>query len=190
MKRALRWKHLGFTALGVAAGGICFSPVLAQQLAPRFLQRPVPVAQAKEESAAAKEVHVSAAGNFRAVVLTEDGRLVPGAKLTFSRDDEKESVHLVAETGRRGDVLVEAARPGHYRVHVEAGTGRWDGTLRVRQHDPDFNCEPHTVAFTLPCRAGGPGKLPCLPRGAWLALPWLADLLSEEEKHVAPVASP
>ena len=187
-----RWKQLSRTASVLAAAGICLSPVLAQQLAPHVLPRPIALTQAEGQARADKEVILTAGRNFRAVVLREDGRLVPGARIIFRAGKEGIGPGVLVETGPGGHVLVTEIRPGLYKVRVEARECCCEGTLLVKEFDGDALPVRHVVAFTLPCDCGR--LIAFCPRlGAGLAAGMsaaLAATLAAEKGRQPPVASP
>src|SRR6202158_5974212 len=164
MNQIMRWKHLGSLSLGLAAGSLCLSPVLAQQLAPRLLPEPVQLAQAEAIRPPDKEVTLSAQGGIRVVILTGDGSPVCGARVTFTPVQDSRATPLSIRTNARGEVLVSGIKPGVYQVRIEAEQGTYEGTLLVREVDPNAGSEQQLIVFTLspPLIAGaGPGTSAC-----------------------------
>jgi hypothetical protein len=160
MNQIKRWKHLGSLSLGLAAGSICLSPVLAQQLAPRLLPEPVQLAQAEAIRPPDKEVTLSAQGGIRVVTLTGDGSPVSGARVTFTPVQDSRATPLSIRTNARGEVLVSGIKPGVYQVRIEAEQGTYEGTVLVREADPNAGSEQQLVVFTLslpPASGAAPG---------------------------------
>jgi hypothetical protein len=160
MNRIKRWQHLGSLSLGLAAGSICLSPVLAQQLAPRLLPEPVQLAQAEAIRPPDKEVTLSAQGSFRVATVTGDGLPVSGARVTLTPVQDSRATTLSIRTNARGEVLVSGIKPGIYQVRIEAEQGSYEGTLLVREADPNAGSEQQLIVFTMsppPVAGAAPG---------------------------------
>jgi hypothetical protein len=124
--------QVGKSFVGLAAGGMCLSPLQAQQPA----SRAEPAGQTAENAgtplAVDKEVTLSPDGSFRATVITRAGNLVPGAHLTFTPEPANSGSVVRATTGATGITLISNFKPGLYRVHVDATQGTYDGTLQAK----------------------------------------------------------
>lgn len=121
VRQSFRLKKARWIAGAVIAGGLAFSPVLAQQLASRLL--PEPVAGQGNDAALAsdKDVMLAPDGSFRVAVLTPDGRFVPEARVVMTRQQEPPAQPGTFTTGSDGQAIVAGVRPGIYEVSVHAG---------------------------------------------------------------------
>jgi hypothetical protein len=121
--------QVGKVCLGLAAGGMCLNPALAQQESPAA----TPATQGRSiDKSAAKEVTLAPDGSFRIAVLTRAGFLVPGANVSIVALQKDAGDPMKALTGTRGLTTVTGLRPGLYHVHVDSPQGTYDGDLLVR----------------------------------------------------------
>jgi hypothetical protein len=125
-------RKVGKAFVGLAAGGMCLSPLQAQPPAPRGETGGQAAEGADTQLKVDKEVTLAADGSFRATVLTRSGNLVPGARLTFTPQAQNGEGVVRATTGSAGITVVSGVKPGLHRVHVEAAQGVYDGTLQVK----------------------------------------------------------
>jgi len=125
-------RKVGKAFMGLAAGGICLSPLQAQPPAPRGVTGGHAAESAGAPLTADKEVTLAADGSFRATVLTRSGNLVPGARLTFSLQQQNGEGVARATTGSAGITVISGVKPGLHRVHVESAHGVYDGTLQIK----------------------------------------------------------
>jgi hypothetical protein len=132
MARKSILRKVGKAFVGLAAGGICLSPLQAQPPAARGESGGQAADNAGAPLAVDKEVTLAADGSFRATVLTRSGNLVPGARLTFTPPQQNAEGIVRATTGSAGITVVSGVKPGLHRVHVEAPQGIYDGTLNVK----------------------------------------------------------
>ncbi|HEY1859143.1 MAG TPA: carboxypeptidase-like regulatory domain-containing protein [Gemmataceae bacterium] len=132
MARKSILRKVGKAFVGLAAGGICLSPLQAQPPAARGESGGQAADNAGAPLAVDKEVTLAADGSFRATVLTRSGNLVPGARLTFTPPQPNGEGVVRATTGSAGLTVVSGVKPGLHRVHVEAPQGTYDGTLQVK----------------------------------------------------------
>jgi len=123
-------KKVGKVCLGLAAGGMCLNPALAQQGSPATIP---PSTQGRAtDRLAAKEVTLAPDGSFRIAVLTRAGFLVPGANVSIVARQKDAGDPYKTLTGTRGLSMVSGLRPGLYHVHVDSPQGTYDGDLLVR----------------------------------------------------------
>jgi hypothetical protein len=132
MARKSILRKVGKAIVGLAAGGICLSPLQAQPPGARVESGEQTAESAGAPLAVDKEVTLAADGSFRATVLTRSGNLVPGARLTFTPQPANGDSVVHATTGAAGITVVTGVKPGLHRVHVEAVQGFYDGTLQVK----------------------------------------------------------
>jgi hypothetical protein len=125
-------RKVGKAFVGLAAGGICLTPLQAQPPASRVESGGQATESAGAPLAVDKEVTLAADGSFRATVLTRSGNLVPGARLTFTPQPQNAEGVVRATTGAAGITVVSGVKPGLHRVHVEATQGTYDGILQVK----------------------------------------------------------
>src|SRR5262249_31618753 len=120
----LTWKSIGKVFASLAAGGICLSPLVAQQVGPRLLPTPaIPIGQSDVPITL---VGLRAGGTFRAAVLTTEGELVPDAQLTlFKEQSDVPPLRLI--TGAEGQAVVTGIEPGLYAVQVDSPKGNYQG---------------------------------------------------------------
>jgi hypothetical protein len=169
-------KKLGKMCLGLAAGGMCLHPALAQQGGP--MAHASNPGHATEKSAD-KEVTLAPDGSFRIAVLTPVGSLVPGAKVAITSRQEDAGDPFKALTGTRGLTTVSKLKAGPYRVHVDSPQGTYDGTLMVR-NAPVANVSlvsPPLVTFLL-----APSQPPDQEQERRRAVPILEELEVGEEE--------
>jgi hypothetical protein len=174
MDQSKQWKHLGTLSVGFAVGGICLSPVLAQQVAPHLLADTVQLAQAEAVNPPDKEVKLSAQGSFRVLTVTGDGSLVFGARVTLTPLGDGLATPVSITTNARGEAMAAGTKPGVYRILIEAEQGTYAGTLQVREADSESGPGQQLVVFTLspPDAAGAPAaEAGGLARGRGLILP-------------------
>src|SRR5262249_60525998 len=74
----LTWKSIGKVFASLAAGGICLSPLVGQQVGPRLL--PTPAILIGQSDVPINLVGFKADGTFRATVLITEGGFVPDAQ--------------------------------------------------------------------------------------------------------------
>jgi hypothetical protein len=132
MARKSILRKVGKAFVGLAAGGICLSPLQAQPPTTRVESGGQAAESAGAPLVVDKEVTLAADGSFRATVLTRAGNLVPGARLTFTPQPPNAEGVVHATTGTSGITLVSGVKPGLHRVHIDATQGTYDGTLQVK----------------------------------------------------------
>jgi hypothetical protein len=121
---------VGKVCLGLAAGGMCLNPALAQQGSPAT----VPASTKGQATGRLPEKQVTLApdGSFRIAVLTRAGFLVPDANVSLVARQKDSGDPWKAVTGTRGLTTVSGLKPGPYHVHVDSSQGTYDGDLMVR----------------------------------------------------------
>jgi hypothetical protein len=122
-------KSVGKVCLGLATGGMCLNPALAQEVGAKA---PTSNLQQPTEKSADKEVTLAPDGSFRIAVLTRAGSLVPGANVAITSRRREAVDPFKTVTGSRGLTTVSRLTAGLYRVHVDSPQGTYDGTLLVR----------------------------------------------------------
>lgn len=123
---------VGKACLGLAAGGMCFNPCLAQQGNADMAPAPKGGKAVSTQKTADKEVTLAPDGSFRAAVLTRGGLLVPGANVTISARQKESTDRVKSVTGTRGLTTVSGLKPGMYLVLVESPQGTYEGALLVK----------------------------------------------------------
>jgi hypothetical protein len=123
-------KKVGKVCIGLAAGGMCLNPALAQQGSPVTV--PASTQGRATDRSTPKEVTLAPDGSFRIAVLTRAGFLVPGANVAIASRQKDAGDHWKALTGTRGLTTVSGLKPGLYHVHVDSPQGTYDGDLMVR----------------------------------------------------------
>ncbi len=125
-------KKVGNACLGLAAGGMCLNPCLAQQGTSGAAPVPQGGQAVSTQKTAEKEVTLAPDGSFRAAVLTRAGYLVPAANVTISGGQKESANSMKSITGTRGLTTVSGLKPGMYQVRVESPQGTYDGALLVK----------------------------------------------------------
>jgi hypothetical protein len=137
-------KKVGVACLGLAAGGMCINPSLAQQGDSAGAQNLRGVKAVSNSKTPDKVVTLAPDGSFRAAVMTLNGFLVPGAKLTVSGRQMESSDSMKTITGTRGLTMISGLKPGLYKVRVESPHGTYDGSLLIKSSSVT------NVSFTPP----------------------------------------
>jgi hypothetical protein len=125
-------KKVGKACMGLAAGGMCLNPCLAQQGNSGAAPASKGAQAVSPQKTADKEVTLAPDGSFRAAVLTRAGYLVPGANVTISCRQKEAADPMKSITGTRGLTTVSGLKPGMYQVRVESPQGTYEGALLVK----------------------------------------------------------
>jgi hypothetical protein len=168
MHLKISWKSVGKVCASLAAGGICLSPLVAQQFGPRLL--PTPVIPFGQNDLPIKTVGLKVDGTFCAAVLTAQGDFVPGAQLTFFRE-QGNAPPLRLVTGVEGQTVVTGIPPGLYAVQVDSPKGNYQGRLQVQNADPRsiVQAQAPVVPFTVSPQGGAVSEGEFVEDGGYVA---------------------
>src|ERR1700682_4367723 len=102
MSWSKRGKRVGWVCTAISAGGICLSPVLAQQVSPLLIPEPLKLGDRDYQNLPTdKDVTLDANGNIRVSVRTSEGQPLQGARVVIIPYKGGESKALrMATTGQ------------------------------------------------------------------------------------------
>jgi len=130
MSKGSGWNKSGWFLSAWAVGGICLSPVLANNLVPAP-DEPPPLLKAWEEKDGAweKEVSLTPDNLLRAVVVTAAGEPVVGGQVVLAPQHGSQEIRRV--TGKEGRFEIYGAGAGLYEVTIGSAEGSYTGLVRV-----------------------------------------------------------